>query len=91
LDHQQSELQNQNSQLQSKESQLQKLQDQLRNKEDQSKTKEIEFFEALKTAETQAKKFKAESIKWQRENAELTLELKNSRKPEETNQDLENE
>ena len=53
---------------------------------------EIEFCEALETAETQAKKFKAESIKWQRENAELTLELENSRKPGQTNQeDLENE
>jgi len=69
----------------------------LENKEVQSqqqasllKTKEIEFCEAkaaLETSETHAKKFEAESIKLQNELIELTLELENSRKPGETNQE----
>ena len=47
---------------------------------------------ALETSETRAKNFEAESIKLQKEIAELTLVLENSRKPGETNQeDLENE
>ena len=56
---------------------------------------EIEFCEAkaaLETSETRAKKFEAESIKLQKENTELTLELENSRKPDETIQEgLENQ
>ena len=56
---------------------------------------EIEFCEAkaaLETSETRAKKFEAESIKLQKENTELMLELENSRKPDETIQEgLENE
>ena len=42
--------------------------------------------------ETRAKKFEAENIKLQKENTKLMLELENSRKPDETNQeDLENQ
>ena len=56
---------------------------------------EIEFCEAkaaLETSETRAKKFEAESIKLQKENTKLTLELENSRKADETIQEgLENE
>ena len=53
---------------------------------------EIEFCEALKTSETRAKEFEADSVKLQKEITELTLELKNSRKPCGTNQEgLENE
>ena len=51
---------------------------------------EIEFCEVkavLATSETRAKKFEAESIKLQKENIELTLELENSRKPGQTNQE----
>ena len=53
---------------------------------------EIEFFEALKSSETRAKEFEADSVKLQKEITELTLELTNSRKPGETDQEgLENE
>ena len=53
---------------------------------------EIEFCEALKTSETRAKEFEADSVKLQKEIIELTLELENSRKPCGTNQEgLENE
>ena len=46
----------------------------------------------METSETRAKKFEAESIKLQKENTELTLELENSRKPYKTNQEgLENQ
>ena len=46
----------------------------------------------METSETRAKKFEAESIKLQKENTELTLELENSRKADETNQEgLENQ
>ena len=53
---------------------------------------EIEFFEALKSSETRAKEFEADSVKLQKEITELTLEITNSRKPGETDQEgLENE
>ena len=49
---------------------------------------EIEFCEALKTSETRAKEFEADSVKLQKEITELTLELMNSRKPGETNKEV---
>ena len=49
---------------------------------------EIEFCEALKTSETRAKEFEADSVKLQKEITELTLELTNSRKPGETDQEV---
>ena len=49
---------------------------------------DIEFCEALKTSETRAKKFEADSVKLQNEIIELTLELEKSRKPCETNKEV---
>ena len=49
---------------------------------------EIEFCEALKTSETRAKEFEADSVKLQKEISELTLELTNSRTPGETDQEV---
>ena len=49
---------------------------------------EIEFCEALETSETRAKKFEADGVKLQNEIIELTLELENSRKPGEINQEV---
>ena len=49
---------------------------------------EIELCEALETSETRAKEFEADSVKLQNEIIELTLELENSRKPDETNQEV---
>ena len=49
---------------------------------------EIELCEALETSKTQAREFEADSVKLQNEIIELTLELENSRKSGETNQEV---
>ena len=49
---------------------------------------EIEFCEALESAETRAKEFEADSVKLQKEITELSLEIKNSKKPGETDQEV---